>query len=450
MKEKEDMKQDFDHWLFDQWKEETYVPSPQDRSIFTKKLRMRRTKKIWTIGLSVTLLTLLILSVVLLRSPKPVTKKSEQRRDVSIPIAIQALPSTAIPAKQTGSTLLPIKFFWNEHLLPSLHEPFGNLGVLEVPNQEPISIIQDLTPRPLMNLVNLDTVMMNLGIFYLQTSTSNDGKQFVGVSSGHELITAHLMVGSLPLPVSPDTSSMNGGFRPIGMSGNQYVEYAFYDLRTLLFNEAIYRQVIAINVLPSVAYYLRTNAPGWNYPINSHQYQDVPQRRSIAQRYQDQNIRRISGQSDIKNQFPSVKSGRPFYLRQAIRVNNMAKVGLMIGDNFLIKSQGEKVLVVSCDAERVSVVKQNGFIEASHSITIQHPRYFSQKAKYPFYDEASRRLFLIVETNFAFMWYEVDQMSGKARYIFKTETIWNDPKWSIQEGVLSYVFKGKTYRQSLN
>jgi hypothetical protein len=178
--------------------------------------------------------------------------------------------------------------------------------------------------------------------------------------------------------------------------------------------------------------------------------QEVPQPISNAMRNQDENMRRIARQAEPGNPYSPYKPGRPFYLRQPIRVNNMAKVGLLIGDNFLIKSQGEKVLVVSCDAERVSVVKQNGVIEASHSITIQHPRYFSQKAKYPFYDEASRRLFLIVETNFAFMWYEVDQMSGKARYIFKTETIWNDPKWSIQEGVLSYVFKGKTYRQSLN
>ena len=195
---------------------------------------------------------------------------------------------------------------------------------------------------------------------------------------------------------------------------------------------------------------MRTSAPGWNSPVNIHQYQDVLQRRSIAQRYQDQNIRRISEQSDLKNQFPSVKSGRPFYLKQQVRVNNMAKVGLLIGDNFLIKSQGEKVLVVSCDAERVSVVKQDGVIEASHSITIEHPRYFSQKAKYPFYDEASRRLFLIVETNFSYLWFEVNQLTGEARYIFKTETIWNDPNWTIKDGILNYSFKGKSYQRRLD
>jgi hypothetical protein len=195
---------------------------------------------------------------------------------------------------------------------------------------------------------------------------------------------------------------------------------------------------------------MRTSAPGWNSPVNIHTYQDLPQARTYAQRYQDQIIRRISGQSELKNQFPSVKSSRPFYLRQNVRVNNMAKVGLLIGDNFLIKSQGEKVLVVSCDAERVSIVAQDGLIVASHSILIDYPRYFSQKAKYPFYDEVSQRLYLIVETNFAYMWYEVDQLSGKTRYIFKTETIWNDPKWSMNDGVLTYVFKGKTYRHPLD
>jgi hypothetical protein len=105
---------------------------------------------------------------------------------------------------------------------------------------------------------------------------------------------------------------------------------------------------------------------------------------------------------------------------------------------------------VSCDAERVSIVAQNGIIEASHSISIDYPRFFSQKAKYPVYDEASQRLFLIVETNFAFMWYEVDQLSGKTRYIFKTETIWNEPNWAIKDGILSYSYKGKSYQKRLN
>lgn len=449
MKEQEDIKQDFDRWLVNQWKEETYVPSSQDRNIFSKKLHKRRARKIWAIGLSLALLSLLILGLSLMRSPKPETNKSQQRKNVSIPRPIPEVSKMAIPTKQKR-LLIPVNFYWNDQFLPSINEPFENLGSLEVPNHEPMIIVQELALIERKNHVNLDTVMMNLGIFFLQTSMSNNGKEFVGVSSGHELVTAHLMEGSLPLPISPDTSSMNGGFRPRGMSGNQYVHYAFYDVRQLLFNEAIYRQVLAVNVLPSVAYYMRTSAPGWNSPVNIHQYQDVLQRRSIAQRYQDQNIRRISEQSDLKNQFPSVKSGRPFYLKQQVRVNNMAKVGLLIGDNFLIKSQGEKVLVVSCDAERVSVVKQDGVIEASHSITIEHPRYFSQKAKYPFYDEASRRLFLIVETNFSYLWFEVNQLTGEARYIFKTETIWNDPNWTIKDGILNYSFKGKSYQRRLD
>lgn len=449
MKEQEDIKQDFDRWLMNQWKEEEYVPSPQDRNIFSKKLHKRRARKIWAIGLSLALLSLLILGLSLMRSPKPETNKSQQRKNVSIPRPIPEVSKMAIPTKQKR-LLIPVNFYWNDQFLPSINEPFENLGSLEVPNHEPMIIVQELALIERKNHVNLDTVMMNLGIFFLQTSMSNNGKEFVGVSSGHELVTAHLMEGSLPLPISPDTSSMNGGFRPRGMSGNQYVHYAFYDVRQLLFNEAIYRQVLAVNVLPSVAYYMRTSAPGWNSPVNIHQYQDVLQRRSIAQRYQDQNIRRISEQSDLKNQFPSVKSGRPFYLKQQVRVNNMAKVGLLIGDNFLIKSQGEKVLVVSCDAERVSVVKQDGVIEASHSITIEHPRYFSQKAKYPFYDEASRRLFLIVETNFSYLWFEVNQLTGEARYIFKTETIWNDPNWTIKDGILNYSFKGKSYQRRLD
>jgi hypothetical protein len=292
--------------------------------------------------------------------------------------------------------------------------------------------------------------MKNLGIFYVQSSTSNEGRDFVGVTAGHELILASLLTGTFSLPNAPDTVKTAGEFRPDGMSGNQYVHYACYDVRQLLFNEAIYRQVLAVNVLPRIAYYMRTAAPGWNNPLGVQMRQEVPQPISNATRNQDENMRRIARQAEPGNPYSPYKPGRPFYLRQPMRVNNMAKVGLLIGDNFLIKSQGEKVLVVSCDAERVSVVKQDGVIEASHSIMIEHPRYFSQKAKYPFYDEASRRLFLIVETNFSYLWFEVNQLTGEARYIFKTETIWNDPNWTIKDGTLSYSFKGKSYQRSLD
>jgi hypothetical protein len=451
MKEQVDIKQDFDRWLFDQWKEETYVPSSQDRNIFSKKLGKRRARKIWTIGLSVALFSLLILSGVFIRSSShPETTKNQQPKDVSISMPTMDVSVTEIPAQQRESNFLPVNFYGNNHLLPFVYEPFENIGSIEIPADERIFIVQDLAPMKRKNHVNLDTVMMNLGIFFLQTSTSNDGKEFVGVSSGHELVTAHLMEGSSSLPISPDTFSMDGGFRPIGMSENQYVEYSFYDVRQLLFNEAVYRKVLAVNVLPRIAYYMRTAAPGWNNPVGVQMRQEVPQPISNATRNQDENMRRIARQAEPGNPYSPYKPGRPFYLRQPIRVNNMAKVGLLIADNFLIKSQGGKVLVVSCDAERVSVVKEDGVIEASHSITIQHPRYFSQKAKYPFYDEVSGRLYLIVETNFSYMWYEVDQLTGKTRFIFKTETIWNNPNWSISNAVLTYVFKGKMYRQALN
>jgi hypothetical protein len=449
MKEQEDIKQDFDRWLLDQWKEETFVPSSRDRTMLSKKLHFSKTKQMWIVGLKLCLSFVLLYIGLFRHASKPENKKSQRQRDLSPANRTHVAPIKSIPRIQSGS-ILPVKSLWNEPLLATSYESFVDPVIHEVPAEKPIVLGNDPNPRTFMNHVDLDTVMKNLSIFYLQSSTSNNGKAFAGVTSRHELVMAHVMDGSLFFPISPDTLSMQGGFRPIGMSENQYVEYAFYDVRQLLFNEAIYRQVLAVNVLPRIAYYMRTSAPGWNNPVNSHVYQDLPQARTNAQRYQDQNIRRIAGQGELKNQFPSVKSSRPFYLRQNVRVNNMAKVGLLIGDNFLIKSQEDKVLVVSCDGERVSIVAQNGVIQASNSISIEYPRYFSQKAKYPFYDEASQRLYYIVETNFAYMWYEVEQLTGKTRYIFKTETIWNDPNWVIKNGTLSFTHKGKSYQKPLD
>ena len=41
-------------------------------------------------------------------------------------------------------------------------------------------------------------------------------------------------------------------------------------------------------------------------------------------------------------------------------------------------------------------------------------------------------------------------LPDEARYIFKTETIWNDPNWDIKDGTLSYTYKGKSYQRRLD
>ncbi len=161
-------------------------------------------------------------------------------------------------------------------------------------------------------------------------------------------------------------------------------------------------------------------------------------------------MNRIAQQDELKNQMSLLKPGREMYVRKGMRVNYKAKIGLLINDNFAIYSQPNKVLIVSCDAERVSLVTENGYIEASHAINVQKPRFFSQKARYTLYDYETERLYLIIETNFAYIWYEVNQQTGNTRYIFKTETIWNQPNWLIENGMLKFTFKGKKYVQSLN
>ena len=41
-------------------------------------------------------------------------------------------------------------------------------------------------------------------------------------------------------------------------------------------------------------------------------------------------------------------------------------------------------------------------------------------------------------------------LPDEARYIFKTETIWNDPNWDIKDEALSYTYKGKSYQRRLD
>ena len=42
MKEQEDMKQDFDHWLTRQWVEEEFVPTSADRNKVIQKIKIHK------------------------------------------------------------------------------------------------------------------------------------------------------------------------------------------------------------------------------------------------------------------------------------------------------------------------------------------------------------------------------------------------------------------------
>lgn len=449
MKEQEDIKQDFDHWLRDQWREAYFVPSSQDRKKLTKKLRYRKKKQRWTLTL-ILCLSIIVFYIGFFKQSSHLEKnKSKQPREQIKPIQIYGSAENDVHMKEIKS-LVPLKSLLKNGVVPIVVEPIENTDIEDLPTDEDRNYTLETYSPVLENQLDLDTVMKCLGIFYLQSSLSKDRTKFAGITSGHELVIARSMYGSYSLPTSPDTLSMEGGFRPIGMSDNQYVQFAFYDVKQLLFNEAIYRQIVAINVLPKVAYFMKSNRQGWHNLVNTDMNINVDQRVNPAAQNQFQNMNRIAQQDELKNQMSLLKPGREMYVRKGMRVNYKAKIGLLINDNFAIYSQPNKVLIVSCDAERVSLVTENGYIEASHAIDVQKPRFFSQKARYTLYDYETERLYLIIETNFAYIWYEVNQQTGNTRYIFKTETIWNQPNWLIENGMLKFTFKGKKYVQSLN
>ena len=112
MKEQKDIKQDFDQWLLDQWKEESFVPNSIDRSILSKKLRLRKTKKLWITGLTLCFSFVILYLGFFRHSSKPIKKKSPQKKDVSLPIRTNVAPKKSISRNQLGS-ILPLQFYWN-------------------------------------------------------------------------------------------------------------------------------------------------------------------------------------------------------------------------------------------------------------------------------------------------------------------------------------------------
>ncbi|MFM6935789.1 MAG: hypothetical protein ACKOXP_10120 [Flavobacteriales bacterium] len=440
MKKNEEFKQDFDRWFLGKWTEETYVPTDLEKSQLLIKVKSSSSMKKWMIYTVV--LTVLALLLLFLSQRKSMPKHAILTQG-------QELPELKYSSQHLKENLPEKKKFYDRNTSSTMEKIQG-----VPPLEEGIELYQpeelifvDMTPVKMKpNPVHLDSVMKNLGIFFLQSSTTDEGSSFAGVTSEHKLVVAKIVDGAFYVSNVPDPNQTEGGFRPLGMSNTQYVQYAFYDMRPLLFNEGVYRQIVAINALPKVPYYLRKGSPGWRYPSYLDINTNVPQPYTVATRNQYHFMKRIAG----KNQVPSLNNERPIYLRQPLRVNQKGEIGLLIGDDFMVESQGDQVLVVSCQAERVSIVKESGIILASHEIRIQKPRFFSQKSRTTYYDESSKRLYMVIETNFSYLWYEVNELTGFAHFLFKTETVWNQPNWKVQNGRLTYEFKGKKIERNLN
>ena len=53
-------------------------------------------------------------------------------------------------------------------------------------------------------------------------------------------------------------------------------------------------------------------------------------------------------------------------------------------------------------------------------------------------DKLTGIFYLVVETNLSYNIYQVDTQTGKTKYLFKTEGVWENPNWKINDGILSY------------
>jgi hypothetical protein len=66
------------------------------------------------------------------------------------------------------------------------------------------------------------------------------------------------------------------------------------------------------------------------------------------------------------------------------------------------------------------------------------PLISSSKGRTILVDKSTGNFYLVVETNFSYNFYEVEIKTGKTNYLFKTETVWPDPNWELNNGVLNY------------
>jgi hypothetical protein len=263
--------------------------------------------------------------------------------------------------------------------------------------------------------VELKSAFTEQGFSFIESSVSNSGNFYAALfSDSKTLLVAKNQFGDFPMSEKIEFQNGEGAFRPEGYPKDQYVYYTFFDVSSIIPSE--------VKIHPKSSIHQKRRKPNRNIRLNGFLNGD-PLITSTSNSFQ--------------TQLALANSNNYYVDRSAM---NISKYEFRYSNQpSFVFAQEDYVVCFSQGAERVSLLNLSGDVLASNDIVTIKPLISSSKGRTILFDKAIGKFYMVVESNFSYNFYEVEIKTGKTNYLFKTETVWANPNWEINEGILTYV-----------
>jgi hypothetical protein len=274
----------------------------------------------------------------------------------------------------------------------------------------------------------LDAAISSQGISFIESSISNSGNYFAALfSDSKTLLVAKNEIGDFPVSEKIEFENGEGAFRPEGYPNDQYIYYAFFDVSLIIPSK--------VRIHPKSSIHQKRRKPNRNIRLNGFLNGD-PLITSTGNSFQTQLALANSNNHYVDRSMISIS-------KYEIRYSNQPS---------FVFAQENYVVCFSQGAEKVSLLNLSGDLLSSIDIMTTKPLISSSKGRTILCDESADKFYLVVETNFSYNFYQVDVNTGKTHYLFKTETVWPDPNWELNNGILNYekTLENKKVRLSRN
>lgn len=260
----------------------------------------------------------------------------------------------------------------------------------------------------------LDVAILGQGLNFIESSISNSGNYYVALfSDSKTLLVAKNEIGDFPVSEKIEFENGEGAFRPEGYPKDQYIYYAFFDVSSIIPSE--------VQIHPKSSIHQKRRKPNRNIRLNGFLNGDP----LIS-----------SNRNSFQTQLALANSNNFYVDRSQMHISKYEY--RYSNQPSFVFAQENYVVCFSQGAEKVSLLNLSGDVLASNDIITTKPLISSNKGRAILFDKATNSFYMFVETNFSYNFYQVDVNTGKTHYLFKTETVWPDPNWELNNGVLNY------------
>lgn len=111
--------------------------------------------------------------------------------------------------------------------------------------------------------------------------------------------------------------------------------------------------------------------------------------------------------------------------------------------------KNDSLVFISDRVNYVVLMQPDGIILSKAEIEITEPYVYYLGEKRAYFDQKTGKIYICVATLHHFNFYELEPANGQTKFLFQTDEVWKNPDFQIENGVLNYSNKNKTYSKKI-